>query len=189
MIRRLKYCLLCASLWLVLTGQGFSPIFEREDVPGDWANADYFARDRDRTIATVVRSVGIDHLGRDNYWRRYTTGLLFEARGDLVYTLNQVPNHPKALYLLGQLSREMRDPDFAVPFFEKAIHLYPQYPYTLAQYGAFLVDTGHLNVGRQFLREALQADSTLVLAKGYLAQLSAPSRPVTKGSQKGGDSP
>ena len=61
------------------------------------------------------------------------------------YVLDRFPNHPKALAIMGDLSKMMDDDLMGIFYYERAIRLYPQYAITHFQYGAFLMDIGKID--------------------------------------------
>ena len=76
------------------------------------------------------------------------------AFSDIKYTLNRFPNHPRGLLLMALYGRLTKKHAFVIPYFEKAIRLYPEYALTYAQYGSYLVTVGNLDVGIKKLERA-----------------------------------
>lgn len=135
---------------------------------------DYYERDapRDMLLANVEKF----HLGEDSFWKAYRTRVYTSAAGELRFALKYFPNHPRALYLTEIVAKETSNPTLAIRAYERALQLYPQHPYTRAQYGAYLVRIGATTAGIQELRTAIAADSTLYLARAWLASALQPSK-------------
>lgn len=132
---------------------------------------DYWNRNQSRATYEMVRNVERYHLADENFWKEYREGHLKEARGGIVFVLKYVPNHPTALHLLGVISRQMGEPSYPIPYFERALRLLPQHAYTRAQYGDFLGSIGKREAGIRELREALLQDPGLIVAKAWLDTL------------------
>jgi Tfp pilus assembly protein PilF len=92
------------------------------------------------------------------------------AKGDLDYTLVTFPNHPDALQSLWFYSKVTKSPAFAIPYFEKAISMFPQYAMTHIIYGAFLTDFGRLKEAERELKKAVEIDPNLAIAHAWLAK-------------------
>ena len=131
---------------------------------------DYYSRDAagEMLLANVERY----HLSEDNFWKAYRTRAFNSAEGELRFALKYFPNHPRALYLMEIVAKEEGNPSLAIRAYERALQLHP-HPYTRAQYGAFLVRIGAASAGIQELRMAIAADSTLYLARAWLASALA----------------
>jgi tetratricopeptide (TPR) repeat protein len=144
---------------------------------------DYWNREHSRATWEMVRNVERYHLDDANFWTEYRAGHLDYARSGIVFVLKYVPNHPKALHLLGVLSRQMNDISYPIPYFERALRLLPGHAYTRAQYGEYLGSIGQREAGARELREALLAEPDLLVAKAWLESLAredaAPLPPVT----------
>jgi tetratricopeptide (TPR) repeat protein len=91
------------------------------------------------------------------------------AIADLIYTLDRFVNHPKALQLMGSLAELTNGPSLAIPYYQRALKLYPQYALTHAQFGVYLVDTGHINSGTAELKKAIEINPNLAIAYAWLA--------------------
>ena len=112
------------------------------------------------------------HLGPKTnprgFWPRYTEGNLPLAVNELKYVLWVFPNHPRALHLLGIVSKQLHDTSIPIAFYEKALRLFPDRAFTRAQYGAYLVDIGERAQGIVQLEKALQKDPGLLTARASL---------------------
>lgn len=148
----------------------FEPLPVTSMLTEDQYARDYWEKDRDRAVGEIVRNVEHFHMGPDNFWMEYEAGKLDGARTELDFVLRYVPNHPRGLYLMGLLSRKLNDEGYALRYYERAVHLFPQHPYTLAQYGHYLTEIGSLGLGVRYLKEALRADSKLTDAQAWLAE-------------------
>jgi Tfp pilus assembly protein PilF len=91
------------------------------------------------------------------------------ALNELKFILRYFPNHPKALTLLGVVAKQIQVPVLPIPFFEKAIAMYPQHAITHAQFGAYLVEIGKVDQGIEALQNAVKIDPKLGAAYVWLA--------------------
>jgi superkiller protein 3 len=73
------------------------------------------------------------------------------------------------------VSRIRKEPSLAIPFYAKALQLYPQYAITHAQYGSYLTDIGQVEQGIVALKKAVEIDPKLALAYDWLARAYAKS--------------
>jgi hypothetical protein len=124
---------------------------------------DYFVADPRGLLHTVERV----HL-HAGVWKNFSTGQYEFALADVKYTLDRFANHPKALALLGAIAKMTKTPSLPIPYFEKALRLYPQYALTHAQFGAYLVDIGKIDEGIARLKRAVHIDPNLALAHAWL---------------------
>ncbi len=92
---------------------------------------------------------------------------------ELIFTLESFPNHPRALQLVGAIARIRKVPEVAIPFYQKALRLYPQYALTHAQYGGFLVDVDQAEEGVVKLKRAIEMDPELAIAHKWLSRAYA----------------
>jgi tetratricopeptide (TPR) repeat protein len=97
----------------------------------------------------------------------------YSGIGDLKYTLDKFPNHPKALMLLGMGARLIKDPLLATTYYQKTLRLYPQHAFTHAQYGAYLADIGQVEEGISRLQKAIEIDPKLAVAYAWLSNAYA----------------
>jgi Tfp pilus assembly protein PilF len=84
-------------------------------------------------------------------------------------------NHPQALAIAGAYALSIKNPRWAVPYFEKALSIYPQYAVTHAQFGKYLTDIGMVDKGLEKLKRAAEMDPKLVGAQVWLAAAYAKS--------------
>jgi tetratricopeptide (TPR) repeat protein len=135
---------------------------------------DYFLRDTVKEVMTASLNVKKYHLSDETFWRHYRAGRKERAMSETIFVLRVFPNHPEALGLLSIICRELDEPETAIPFYERALRLYPNRAYTRAQYGAYLGSIGQKNAGRVYLEEALRMDPNLAVARGWLESLDNP---------------
>jgi tetratricopeptide (TPR) repeat protein len=152
-------------LYLAAVREHQSPFAGDEKNP---KNMDYFVADHDPSTKHYLFLV--DNAHTNKVLSSIRADRLENAMDDLNYTLNKFVNHPKALMLLGMVARLSRKPSLPLPYYEKAIGLYPQYAFTYAQYGNYLVEMGNLAGGVQRLKQAVELDPTLVAAYVWLAR-------------------
>jgi Tfp pilus assembly protein PilF len=129
-------------------------------------NNDFFAPNRDEILLQNVEKY---HLGPNNFWEKYRSGKFNYALQELDFVLRYYPNHPKALLLVGSIAKLTQSPSVAIPYYDKALRLFPQYALTHAQYGAFLVEIGNIAGGIAKLKEAIKMDPNLAPARAWLA--------------------
>jgi|CXWL01.1.fsa_nt_gi tetratricopeptide (TPR) repeat protein len=91
------------------------------------------------------------------------------ALNELKFILRYFPNHPKALTLLGVVAKQVQVPMLPIPYFEKALVMYPQHAITHAQFGAYLVEIDKVDRGIEVLKTAVKIDPKLEAAYGWLA--------------------
>jgi len=135
---------------------------------GELINQDYFLAGRDPEIRALLQIVEGAHTNRIQ--SDLMGGHLEVALPHIKYTLNRFPNHPKGLLLLGAYARLANNPSIAIPYYEKALRLYPQHAVTHAQYGSYLIDIGRANEGIVRLQKAIEIDSKLAFAYAWLAK-------------------
>jgi len=107
-------------------------------------------------------------------WSLYRAGSYNEPLGDCKYTLARFPNHPGALFLLGEIAKATQQTSMPIPYFEAALKFYPQYAYTHAQYGHYLMETGAMSAGLAELREALRLEPDQLQARAWLVEALTP---------------
>jgi tetratricopeptide (TPR) repeat protein len=126
---------------------------------------DYFTANDSPQIKELLESVDFHHTRKAEDWIfKADMQYMYYALGELKYTLDTFPNHPRALQLVGAYSKIKKAPQIAIPFYEKALRLYPQYALTHAQYGGYLVDVGGTEEGIVRLKKAIEIDPRLAMA-------------------------
>lgn len=93
-----------------------------------------------------------------------------EAIADLRFVLDKWTNHPRALLLMENLARVTQAPGLPIPYYEKAVRIYPQYGMTFAQFGKYEVEIGEIDKGIGHLKQAVQKDPKLKAARVWLAE-------------------
>ena len=91
------------------------------------------------------------------------------ALNELKFILRYFPNHPKALTLLGVVAKQVQVPMLPIPYFEKALVMYPQHAITHAQFGAYLVEIDKVDRGIEVLKTAVEIDPKMAAAYVWLA--------------------
>jgi len=102
-------------------------------------------------------------------------GDLKRTRVELEFILARFVNHPQALAIAGTFAVLIKNPTWAMPYFEKAVSIYPQYALTHAQYGKYLTDIGMVDKALERLKKAAEMDPKLVGAQVWLAAAYAKS--------------
>jgi len=173
-------------------GEG-RPLPGEGDTPVGGGNYDYFTAVSTPGLAKYLEILTNRHVG-ERVWARFWSGNYNEPLGDCEYALERFPNHPRALHLLGEIAKATNQVSMAIPYFEYALKLYPQYGFTHAQYGHYLIDIGAVPAGVGELREALRLEPKQFQARAWLAEALAAHPelgtevPVT-GSAAGGSAP
>jgi len=136
---------------------------ERSDAQGVVPH-DYFDQRYKVELATVENY----HLTKETFWAEYESKRYHYALNELTFVLRHFPNHPKALQLAELVAKMSNQPHLAIPYYEKAVGLFPQHAITHAQYGNYLVDIGQAEKGIERLQGALQIDPKLAAAHYWL---------------------
>jgi hypothetical protein len=131
---------------------------------------DYFGRASDPETAQLIRMTERYHLTEDTFWTMFRKPDYRAARGELIFILRYIPNHPECLHLLGIVSNLMGEPAYPIYFYERAVRLFPARAYTRAQYGRYLVSIGHREAGLVELRAAHLADGTDPMVLAWLRE-------------------
>jgi tetratricopeptide (TPR) repeat protein len=171
---RLDKILILASITFVCCGV---PTALGQEAEPDWTALDYFQAQTDHRVGNLLVNVEKNHMIRQHKDRQ---GALQFDLADLKYTLWVFPNHPRALFLIGEHAKVGNNPGLALPFFEQALFRYPHYAYTRAQYGQFLIDIGANTLGIRELEAALRLDPNLIVARAWLSDATSDSRPADK---------
>ena len=128
----------------------------------------YFIVNPDQTQKAYRHFAEVNHLNK--VLPHIAAGQIDYAIAELRYTLNAIPNHPRALMLIRPVEIAANKTIFGVYYFEKALKLYPQYAITHAQYGWYLVETNRLEAGIFKLKQAIEIDAKLVPAYVWLSR-------------------
>lgn len=134
---------------------------------------DYFTTSKDDHYLHLVEYRHLN-LTSKTLWPFIKAGEYYLAISDLFFVLRAFPNHPKALKLMGRLSTLLKHPWIALPWYEKALKLFPQHAYTHAQYGNYMAENSEddidmIKMGISKLKKALEMDPKLGKAYAWLA--------------------
>lgn len=137
--------------------------------PTGTLNHDYFAAmaDPGSQLHWNVGDSEKNHLGPAI--RTIQSGQYAKAWQDLDFMLRRFVNHPKALEAMAAVASMTNQPPAAIPYFENAIRLYPQYALTYAQYGRYLGRIGRHDAAISNLKKATEVDPNLAVAYAWLA--------------------
>jgi tetratricopeptide (TPR) repeat protein len=147
-------------------GAGSAPTGEGARVGG---NYDYFTAHLRTDLQSYLSQVTARHAS-ERVWAQYWAGKRAEPLSDCEYVLQRFPNHPRALHLIGEIAKATNNVSLGILAFENALSLYPQYAFTHAQYGHFLIGVGSVPAGVERLREALRLEPGQFQARAWLAQ-------------------
>jgi len=125
---------------------------------------DYFDPRYKTELATVEKY----HLTKKTFWAEFESKRYHYAILELEFVLRHFPNHPKALQLMELVAKMSKEPHLAIPYYEKAVRLFPQHAFTHAQYGNYLVDTGQAEKGIGRLQRAIEIDPKLTVTYYWL---------------------
>lgn len=142
------------------------------------ANHNYFAARQSPELQALLRNIEDHHLiwspnNPGGTMASIRAGRYDYALGDLRYILERFVNHPRALLLLGVVAKLSGTPSLPIPYYERALKLYPRYAMTHAQYGGYLVDIDRSDAGIAKLKKAIEMDADLALAYAWLAKAYA----------------
>ena len=132
---------------------------------------DYFTAKEDFETLRDLALIDEAHTDKVMYWLRAEN--LNRAIQDLKFTLDRFPNHPRALLLFEVVGTIAQVPTMAVPYYEMALSLYPQYATTWAQYGKYLVNLENREEGIKMLKKAISVDPNYPAAHVWLADAYA----------------
>jgi Tfp pilus assembly protein PilF len=148
-----------------------------EDLPrnernsaGTLTNQDYFISHQYREMNELRYLLESHHL-TPRVYGDVTAGRYHYALFDVDYVLERMPNHPRALQLIGTIAKLTKKPFLAVSYFKRALALYPQYALTHAQYGSYLADVGQVEAGIGELSRAIELDPKLLASHVWLAKV------------------
>ena len=141
---------------------------------GTAINQDYYEYDKGEAPGLgrekgLLRKVEIYHCS-DKQWKMFAEGSYTALGKDLRYTLERFVNHPTALALLGSLARVTDEPTMAIRYFEHALKLYPQHPFTHALFGKYLVDIEAFDAGIARMEVAIEKEGRMGLYHAWLAE-------------------
>ena len=142
---------------------------------------DYFLKNADKKVSQTVYNVNRNHL--KPALKLYAQGRPKSALPDLKFVLTYVPNHPKALQLMGVVAIEIESPKLGSFYFQQAVHLFPTHALTFAQYGKYLVDIGEFEEAVRMLEIAIKKNPRLALGYGWLEQAYAKKGDVAKSKE------
>lgn len=132
-------------------------------------NQDYFAREQFSGTKYLIYLVEKGHVN-EKVFNDFQTGDYKSVLADMKYALERVPNHPRALMLLCGVARMTSQPAIPIPFFERALKLYPQYAFTHAQFGLYLTQIEQYDAGIEQLKKATEIDPKMAQAQAWLAE-------------------
>lgn len=162
-MNRTKLCLVVVGLlWVVLTSA-----YAQWDV-GPPPDRDFFTAHEDPEAQRDLVLNDLYHTNRVVHSTK--VGRYDEAIADLHFVLDKWTNHPRALLLMENLARVTQAPRLPIPYYEKAIRIYPQYAMTFAQFGKYEVEIGDIEKGIGHLKLAVQKDPKLKAARVWLAE-------------------
>jgi tetratricopeptide (TPR) repeat protein len=141
-----------------------SPRMEKNE-HGTLINQDYFTAREYTGTNSLITSVEANHLNQ-RVWSDFYAGKYNAVLSDVFYILDRFPNHPTALLLLGFIAKIKGELSMPIPYYTKALKLYPQYALIHAQSGMYLVEIGRFDIGIEKLEEAVRMDPKLV--RGYI---------------------
>jgi tetratricopeptide (TPR) repeat protein len=143
-----------------------------QDAIGRPLDQDYYIANDSTELEGLLKSVDFNHTKKAYDWIGKGTGLHY-AVSELRYTLDTFPNHPEALQLIGLVARLQKNPSLAVPYFEKALRLFPQYAATHLQFGIYLIALGNTDKGIHELKRTIEIDQQSAVAHAWLAKAYA----------------
>lgn len=128
---------------------------------------DYFSPRQDNGYIEYRNSIDTAHA--KPALAAFARGDMRATQVDLEYVLRRTINHPQMLALAGLFSITTKRPRWAMPYFERALSIYPEYALTHAQFGKYLTDIGMVDDGIGRLKKAIEIDPKLVAGYVWLA--------------------
>ena len=156
------------ALSLSLVVAIFQPV---EVLAGEMLNdgyKNYFFKDSQEKTYRLIRAVEIHHL--QPALKHLSSGHPGRAIPELRFVLKYIPNHPKALQLMGVVSRLSNQSKVAEQYFAQAVRVFPNYALTHAQFGKFLVDVGRFEEGIEELERAQSIQPDLKIVYVWLSE-------------------
>lgn len=136
-----------------------------------WMTMDYYSAPFNKGIRVLLDKVELYHLGPVVGDRLRDGRGYFYVYGDLAYSLRVFPNHPQALQLMITLGQLLGIDSLAMPWFQKALRVFPYRAVTHAQFGSYLGSIGESDAGIAELEIATEMDENLTMAYLGLAKL------------------
>jgi tetratricopeptide (TPR) repeat protein len=141
----------------------------RQALADEEMDNDYFTADQNRDVKDLLRVNEAYHLNNE-VMDDFNAGRFDIVFRNLRYILKRFPNHPEALMLLGSVAILKKEPSLAIPYYTKALSLYPQYAIIHAQFGAYLIDIGQIDSAIASLNKAIRINPNSAFAHARLAQ-------------------
>jgi len=135
--------------------------------------SDYFTAEEDFEVLRDLRLIDGDHTNKVLRWIR--SERINMAIADLKFTLDRFPNHPRALLLFETVARVAQVPQLPLPYYERAMELFPQYALTHAQYGRYLAEIGKVQEGLAQLNMAVEIAPDFAATYVWLAEVHSKS--------------
>lgn len=129
-----------------------------------------------------LENIDENHTGRVLKWIRENR--LEMALADCKYTLERFPNHPRALVLLESVARLLEVPAIPMPYYIKALSIYPQHALTHAQYGKYLIGVDDLDGAIASLKKSEALDASISATHVWLAEAYSKKGNVELASQE-----
>jgi tetratricopeptide (TPR) repeat protein len=185
-MRLLAWAALCGITVCFLwgsTADGQELLRPERNLAGTLINQDFYAMDQHPETALLLRQVEGFHFNQQVF-ENFRQGQYRSVLGDLKYTLEKMPNHPGALSLMSTVAVLTKSNGLPIPFYENALALYPQYAFTHAQYGYYLLEIGALDKAVEHLKEATRLEPNLAPAHAWLAEAYYKSHKISLAKQE-----
>ncbi len=165
--------LISSALFVPLEASGQANAYSDRNLAGSLIDLDYFIANLNPETKLQLFLVDRAHAS-ERTWKLFFAGKYQDPIADCEYALRYFPNHPGALHLMAEIAKATNQDSMAIGYFERALKLYPQYAYTHAQYGHFLVEIGATNAGIAEFMEALRIDPDFIQARAWLEEALPP---------------
>ncbi len=156
------------SLWLP-AAQGQELLRNERNEMGTLINQDYYTLDQHPETIALLRLVEYGHFSQPLF-DAFRAGYYKSVVGDLKYVLERIANHPGALSMLSTVAIVTKINNLPIPFYEKALKLYPDYAFTHAQYGYYLIEIGAMDKAVEHLKAATKIDPQMPSGHAWLAE-------------------
>lgn len=132
---------------------GFNNLMWDYTDPKNWRPSGDAPQGRIRLVENVHFDANVENLVRGH--------TAIDPLGDIRYTLNRFPNHPRALWAMSRASRHPKwqsrtNQTQVACFFEKALHLHPNDKSVMMVYGMHLHKSGKLDEAAEKYQRAGQ---------------------------------
>jgi tetratricopeptide (TPR) repeat protein len=122
----LLFAVSCLAFLVPFLAAAQTPKFEEQALVGPFTGYDYFTAYLNPELKSYLTLAENRHAS-EQVWRLYRDGIYNEPLADCKYILDRFPNHPRGLQLMGEIAKATNQTSLPIPYFERALKLFPQY--------------------------------------------------------------